>query len=112
MPRLLQKTDTLLRKTAALAKRRGLKGLTVTFGQIGDAYHVHGVNLTPARLLHVLSLRMKPYSPPTNKGRTRSIDDVHHKTADQPRAAASKTAKALKHSARHQSTKALRRDAQ
>jgi hypothetical protein len=45
---------------------------------------------------------MKPYSPQTNKGRTVSIDDVHHKTADQPRKAQKAAGKRLKGSARQE----------
>lgn len=43
---------------------------------------------------------MKPYSPATSKGRTVGRDDVHHKTADQPKRAAKSSAKALRHAAR------------
>ena len=42
---------TLLRNTAKLARRRGLHGVTVTMQQVGDAYHIYGVKLTPAKLL-------------------------------------------------------------
>ena len=43
---------------------------------------------------------MKAYSPQTLKGRTVAGDDVHHKTADQPKVAAKRKAKGLRHSAR------------
>lgn len=43
---------------------------------------------------------MKPYSPPTDKGRTVAVDDVYHKTADQPRREAKASAKALRKQAR------------
>ena len=43
---------------------------------------------------------MKPYSPASSKGRTVGGDDVHHKTADQPKRAANAAAKALRHAAR------------
>jgi hypothetical protein len=43
---------------------------------------------------------MKPYAPATNLGRKRAVDDIHHATADQPRAAAKKSAKAARHGAR------------
>ena len=43
---------------------------------------------------------MKAYSPPTNKGRHVAGHDVHHRTADQPKGAASKRAKHLKKAAR------------
>lgn len=43
---------------------------------------------------------MKPYVPATNLGRKRAVDDIHHATADQPRAAAKKSAKAARHGAR------------
>jgi hypothetical protein len=43
---------------------------------------------------------VKPYAPATNLGRTRAGDDIHHRTADQPREAAKKSAKAAKHGAR------------
>jgi len=57
---------------------------------------------------------MKPYVAPTNIGRTRAVDDIHHRTADQPRAAAKKSAKAAKHGARkagkHDAAQLLRDD--
>ena len=43
---------------------------------------------------------MKPYSPPTNHGRTVAGHDVHHRTADQRKKACNAAAKPLKHSAR------------
>ena len=43
---------------------------------------------------------MKPYTPQTDIGRTRGVDDIHHATADQPREAAKKSAKAARHAAR------------
>jgi len=43
---------------------------------------------------------MKPYAPATNLGRTRAQDDIHHRTADQPREAAVAAAKAARHGAR------------
>ncbi len=43
---------------------------------------------------------MKPYVPPTNVGRKVAGDDIHHRTADQPRDAAKKAAKAARHGAR------------
>lgn len=45
---------------------------------------------------------MRLYSPNTNKGRTVGCDDVHHKTADQPKRAAQAAAKALRHAARQE----------
>lgn len=48
---------------------------------------------------------MKPYAPTTDTGRTRAVDDVHHRTADQPRRAAKASAKALRHAARQQARK-------
>jgi hypothetical protein len=45
---------------------------------------------------------MKAYSPKTNKGRTVAGDDVHHKSADQPKPAANAAAKALKKAARQE----------
>lgn len=45
---------------------------------------------------------MKAYSPSTNKGRVVAGDDVHHKTANQPKWMAKKQAKTLKHAARQQ----------
>ena len=43
---------------------------------------------------------MIPYSPKTKHGRAVGGHDVHHKTADQPKALANKSAKVLKHAAR------------
>lgn len=48
---------------------------------------------------------MKAYSPATNRGRTVGGDDVHHKTADQPKRAANAAAKALRHAARQAAKK-------
>ena len=45
---------------------------------------------------------MKPYSPFSNKGRTVSIEDIHHRSADQSRLGdrAAAKAKAMRHAAR------------
>lgn len=43
---------------------------------------------------------MKPYAPRNNKGRTVAVDDIHHRTADQPKAGAVAAAKAMRHAAR------------
>jgi hypothetical protein len=45
---------------------------------------------------------MKPYSPNTNIGRTVAGEDIHHRTADQPRRAAKIAAKAARHAARQE----------
>lgn len=45
---------------------------------------------------------MRAYAPATNKGRTVSGDDIHHKSADQPKTAAKAAAKAMRHAARQQ----------
>ena len=43
---------------------------------------------------------MRPYSPDTDKGRTRAGDDIHHRTADMQRAGSKTVAKATRHAAR------------
>lgn len=48
---------------------------------------------------------MKPYSPPTPKGRTVALDDVHRESADQPLKARMASAKALKKRARQYAKK-------
>lgn len=48
---------------------------------------------------------MKAYAPTTNKGRHVAGHDVHHKTADQPKGMARKSAKALRHAARQHALK-------
>ncbi len=45
---------------------------------------------------------MKPYTPNTDRGRTVSGDDIHHKTADQPKAGAKSSAKVMRHAARQE----------
>ncbi|MDU8350569.1 hypothetical protein RYA05_01550 [Pseudomonas syringae pv. actinidiae] len=45
---------------------------------------------------------MKPYAPQTNKGRTVSIDDISHRTADQPRRDRVAAAKSAAHGARQE----------
>ena len=51
---------------------------------------------------------MKPYSPQSNKGRTVSGDDVHHKTADQSKQAANAAAKSLRKAARQEGARQAR----
>ncbi|AXQ68641.1 hypothetical protein HOU00_gp484 [Caulobacter phage CcrPW] len=43
---------------------------------------------------------MRPYSPPTDIGRTIAGHEVHHLTADHPRNHARRAAKRLRHAAR------------
>lgn len=50
---------------------------------------------------------MKPYTPMTDGGRTTGGDDIHHKTADQPRAAAKMSAKASRHGARQAARRSI-----
>lgn len=54
---------------------------------------------------------MKPYAPQTNKGRTVSVDDIFHRTADQPRhdriAAAKSAAHGARQEGKHDINKAL-----
>jgi hypothetical protein len=45
---------------------------------------------------------MKPYTPETDRGRTVGGHDIHHKTADQPKAAAKASAKSMRHAARQE----------
>lgn len=48
---------------------------------------------------------MRAYSPPTNKGRHVAGHDVHHRTADQPKNAAVKSAKRMRKAARRHGAK-------
>jgi hypothetical protein len=48
---------------------------------------------------------MKPYTPPSSKARRVAINDIHHRTADQPRASTKPYAKAMRHAARQQGAK-------
>ncbi len=50
---------------------------------------------------------MKPYTPATNKGRTVGGNDIHHRTADQPRKGATASAKAMRHAARQAAAKEI-----
>lgn len=43
---------------------------------------------------------MRPYTPNTNKGRTVGCDDIHHKTADQPKQDANAAASTMRSAAR------------
>lgn len=45
---------------------------------------------------------MKPYTASTNAGRTKALDDIHHKTNDGGQANRKATAKAQRKSARRQ----------
>jgi hypothetical protein len=51
---------------------------------------------------------VKPYTPPTNCGRDRAIDEIHHRTADIPRAGSKKSAKVARHGARQAGQKDVR----
>jgi hypothetical protein len=51
---------------------------------------------------------MKPYSAPTDKGRTVAGHDVNHRTADQPRKGARAAAKAQRKAARQHGAKQIR----
>lgn len=51
---------------------------------------------------------MQPYTSQNNKGRTRAGDDIHHRTADVPRAAAKKVAKVARHAARQHARSTVR----
>ena len=55
---------------------------------------------------------MRAYAPTTNKGRHLAGHDVHHRTADQPKNAANKSAKKLRHAARQQAKKHVHQDHQ
>ena len=43
---------------------------------------------------------MRPYAANTNRGRTVARDDIHHRTADQPKSLANLAAKVARHGAR------------
>jgi hypothetical protein len=53
---------------------------------------------------------MKVYAPPTKKGRTVAVDDVHHRSADQPTKDRKASARALKRSARQHGKKSANTD--
>jgi hypothetical protein len=43
---------------------------------------------------------MRPYTPNTKKGRTVGCDDIHHKTADQPKRGANAAANTMRSATR------------
>lgn len=51
---------------------------------------------------------MRAYAPDTTKGRIVARDDIHHKTADQPKERAVKAAKAARHAARQDARRVIR----
>lgn len=51
---------------------------------------------------------MKPYTSDDNKGRRKAGDDIHHRTADIPRAGAKKSAKVARHAARQDGKRSTR----
>lgn len=53
----LEATGRLLRDTAKLARTRGLGHLELRWEDIGDLYHVYGVNASPDKLLRMLERR-------------------------------------------------------
>lgn len=53
---------------------------------------------------------MRPYTPDTDKGRTRAGDDIHHRTADLPRGGAVSVAKAARHGARQDGKGVIERE--
>lgn len=55
---------------------------------------------------------MHPYTPNDLKGRFRARDDIHHRTADIPRAGSKLTAKVARHGARRQAKADIVRELQ
>lgn len=53
---------------------------------------------------------MKPYTPNTGKGRTVGGHDIHHRTADQPKAMAKASAKAMRKAARQDARASINGD--
>lgn len=54
---MLEDTEELLHQTAVLAKQKNLRGLTFTMSDIGDLYHVYGVNATAHKFLAMIVRR-------------------------------------------------------
>ena len=50
---------------------------------------------------------MKPYTRNDDKGRTQAGHDIHHRTADIPRAGSKKVAKKARHAARQEARGAI-----
>ena len=53
---------------------------------------------------------MRPYTPDTDKGRTRDGDDIQHRTTDLPRRGAVVVAKAARHGARQDGKGVIERE--
>jgi hypothetical protein len=55
----LKQIERLLRSAAKIAKRRGLGNLPFTYRDLGDLYHVYGVNASGAKLVDMLERRQR-----------------------------------------------------
>jgi hypothetical protein len=53
---------------------------------------------------------MKPYTRNTNRGRAQGGHDIHHRTADLPKASANKVAKLARHGARQDGKASITRE--
>ncbi|MDN8078801.1 hypothetical protein QZN30_05505 [Burkholderia multivorans] len=53
---------------------------------------------------------MKPYTPETDRGRAKGGHDIHHRTADLPKAGANKVAKTARHAARQDGKATIARE--
>lgn len=54
---LLTKTQRLLQRAAKLAKKQGLSSVPFSWSDLGDVYHVYGVNARAEHLVALLARR-------------------------------------------------------
>jgi hypothetical protein len=54
-----KKEDALLKKAVAILRKRGVKYARFQWSDLGDIYHIHGVNASATHLADLLERRSK-----------------------------------------------------
>jgi hypothetical protein len=58
-PPFFKKTEALIKKAAGILRKRGVTCVTFAWSDLGDIYHVHGVNASATHLADALERRSK-----------------------------------------------------
>lgn len=59
MKTFLKKTNALIKKAAGILRKRGVTCVTFGWSDLGDIYHIYGVNASATHLADLLERRAK-----------------------------------------------------
>ena len=59
MTTFFKKTNTLIKKAADILRKRGVTHVTFGLSDLGDIYHIYGVNASATHLADLLERRSK-----------------------------------------------------